>query len=154
MRLLFIGDSVGRSGRAVLLERLPDLRRRWKLDFVVVQDIVMTETAQYADVVLPGLAFLEKEGTVSNTERRVQLMHKVVESAGDARDDWWILTQIANRMGAGWNYASAKEIFEEVRTVTPSYAGITYDRLEKDLTPVRSNPISVAITSAFEGGRR
>ena len=104
-----------------------------KLDFVVVQDIVMTETAKYADVVLPGFSFLEKDGTASNTERRVQLMHRVVAPVGDNRDDWWIIMQIANRMGAGWNYSSAKDIFEEVRTVTPSYAGITYERLEKEL---------------------
>ncbi len=104
-----------------------------KLDFLVVQDIVLTETAQYAHVVLPGCAFLEKEGTVSNTERRVQLMHKVVDPIGDVRDDWWIITQIANRMGASWSYAKAEEIFEEVRKVTPSYAGITYARLEKEL---------------------
>jgi formate dehydrogenase alpha subunit len=104
-----------------------------KLDFLVVQDIVMTETARYADVVLPGFAFLEKEGTISNTERRVQLMHRVVSPAGNSRDDWWIITQIANRMGASWNYGNAKDIFEEVRTVTPSYAGITYERLEKEL---------------------
>ncbi len=104
-----------------------------KLDFVVVQDIVMTETAQYADVVLPGYAFLEKEGSVSNTERRVQLMHRVVKAHENCREDWWILMQIANRMGASWNYNCAEEIFEEVRKVTPSYAGITYARLEKEL---------------------
>jgi len=104
-----------------------------KLDFLVVQDIVMTETAQYADVVLPGYAFLEKEGTVSNTERRVQLMHRVVEPAGDCREDWWIIMQIANRMGVPWDYKSARDIFEEVRAVTPSYAGITYERLEREL---------------------
>jgi formate dehydrogenase alpha subunit len=104
-----------------------------KLDFVVVQDIMMTETAQYADVVFPGYAFLEKEGTVSNTERRVQLMHRVVEPAGDSREDWLILTQLANRMGVPWEYGSAREIFDEIRKVTPSYAGITYERLEKEL---------------------
>jgi predicted molibdopterin-dependent oxidoreductase YjgC len=103
------------------------------LDFLVVQDIVLTETAQYADVVLPGRAFLEKEGTASNTERRVQMMHKVVEPAGESMDDWWIIMEIARRMGVSWNYASARDIFEEVRTVTPSYAGITYERLEKEL---------------------
>jgi predicted molibdopterin-dependent oxidoreductase YjgC len=97
------------------------------LDFVVVQDIVMTETAKYADVVLPGFSFLEKEGTASNTERRVQMMHRVVQPVGDNRDDWW------NGMGASWNYTCAKDIFEEVRKVTPSYAGITYERLEKEL---------------------
>jgi len=103
------------------------------LDFFVVQDIVLTETAQYADVVLPGFAFLEKEGTVTNTERRVQLMHKVVEPVGDNREDWWIITQLANRMGHAWKYDNAEEIFEEIRTVTPSYAGITWDRIEKEL---------------------
>jgi predicted molibdopterin-dependent oxidoreductase YjgC len=103
------------------------------LDFVVVQDIVMTETAKYADVVLPGFSFLEKEGTASNTERRVQMMHRVVQPGGANRDDWWIITEIANRMGASWNYTCAKDIFEEVRKVTPSYAGITYERLEKEL---------------------
>jgi predicted molibdopterin-dependent oxidoreductase YjgC len=104
-----------------------------KLDFLVVQDIVMTETAQYAHVVLPGLAFLEKEGTVSNTERRVQMMHRVVKPAGESRDDWWILTELANRMGASWKYDCAEDIFEEVRKVTPSYAGLTYARIEKEL---------------------
>jgi formate dehydrogenase major subunit len=104
-----------------------------KLDFIVVQDIVLTETAQYADVVLPGLAFIEKEGTVSNTERRVQMMHRVVAPAGDSRDDWWIIMEIARRMGVTWNYTSARDIFNEVRAVTPSYAGITYERLEKEL---------------------
>ena len=104
-----------------------------KLPFVVVQDIVMTETAQYADVILPGFAFLEKVGTISNTERRVQLMHKVVEPVGDNREDWWIIMQVANRLGAQWNYTCAEDIFEEVRTVTPSYAGITYARMEKEL---------------------
>ncbi len=103
------------------------------LDFLVVQDIFLTETAAYADVVLPSCAFLEKEGTVTNTERRVQPMHKVLPPWGNARDDWWIITEIANRMGAGWNYGKAADIFEEIRTVTPSYGGITYDRIEKEL---------------------
>ncbi len=103
------------------------------LEFLVVQDIVLTETAQYADVVLPAYAFLEKEGTATNTERRVQPMHKVVAPWGEARDDWWIIMQIANRMGMNWNYGKAEDIFEEIRTVTPSYAGITYDRIEKEL---------------------
>ncbi len=102
-------------------------------DFVVVQDIILTETAALADVVLPGRAFIEKEGTASNTERRVQPMHKVVKPMDGTQDDWWIIMQIANRMGADWNYTCAKDIFEEVRKVTPSYAGITYERLEKEL---------------------
>ncbi len=103
------------------------------LDFLVVQDIFLTETAAYADVVLPSSAFLEKEGTVTNTERRVQPMHRVLPVWGNARYDWWITSQIANRMGAGWNYEKAADIFDEIRKVTPSYAGITYERIEKEL---------------------
>jgi formate dehydrogenase alpha subunit len=103
------------------------------LDFLVVQDIFLTETAAYADVVLPSCAFIEKEGTATNTERRVQPMHRVLSPYGDARDDWWIITEIARRMGADWGYRSPAEIFEEIRKVTPSYGGITYGRIEKEL---------------------
>lgn len=103
------------------------------LDFLVVQDIFLTETAKYADVVLPACAFLEKEGTVTNTERRVQVMNKVVDPRGEAKDDWWIIMEIANRMGAGWDYDKPKDIFKEIRKLTPSYAGITYKRLNKEL---------------------
>ncbi len=103
------------------------------LDFLIVQDIMLTETAQYADVVLPGCAFLEKDGTVSNTERRVQVMRRALTPVGQAKDDWWIITEIARRMGMDWSYGSAEEIFEELRALTPSYAGMTYDRLEKEL---------------------
>jgi len=103
------------------------------LELLVVQDIVLTETAQYADVVFPGRAFLEKDGTVSNTERRVQMMHQVVKPVGDSQDDWWILMQLANRMGASWDYSCAEDIFEEIRKVTPSYAGITYERIDNEL---------------------
>lgn len=103
------------------------------LDFLIVQDIVMSETAKYADVVLPGCAFLEKEGTISNTERRVQVMRKVVEPKGETRDDWWIIAEIARRCGFEWNYDKAEDIFEEMRTVTPSYAGMTFHRLETEL---------------------
>ncbi len=104
-----------------------------KLDFLVVQDIFLTETAALADVVLPACAFLEKEGTVSNTERRVQPMHQVLPPWGNSKDDWWIITEIANRMGAEWHYEDPAEIFAEIRKVTPSYAGITYKRIEKEV---------------------
>ena len=103
------------------------------LEFFVAQDIFLTETAKYADVVFPACAFLEKEGSVSNTERRVQLMHKVLQPQGEVKDDWWIITQLANRMGAKWQYTKPEDIFEEIRKVTPSYAGITYDRAEWNL---------------------
>jgi predicted molibdopterin-dependent oxidoreductase YjgC len=103
-----------------------------KLDLMIVQDIFLTETAQIADVVLPATAFVEKEGTFTNTERRVQRVRKALDPPGEARTDWEIICGISSRMGYPMTYASAQEIFEEVRTVTPSYAGITYDRLEKE----------------------
>ena len=114
----------------------PDLNHAHKsfsnLDFLVVQDIFMTETAQLADVVLPSCCFAEKEGTFSNTERRVQRVRKAVEAPGKARDDWWILAEVGTRMGYPMSYGSAEEIFEELRQVTPSYAGITYARIARE----------------------
>lgn len=101
------------------------------LDFLVVQDIFLTETAKFADVVLPATCYAEKEGTFTNTERRVQRVRKAVEAPGEARLDWQILCDVANRLGANFNYSSAFEIFEEIRNVIPSYAGITYDRIDK-----------------------
>jgi len=100
------------------------------LDLFIVQDIFRNETADLAHVVLPSSAWAEKEGTFTNTERRVQRVRKAVEAPGEARDDWEIITGIANRMGAGWKYESARAVFEEVARVTASYAGITYDRIE------------------------
>jgi len=102
-----------------------------KLDLLIVQDLFMTETAQLADVVLPVSSFAEKEGTFTNTERRVQRVRKAVEAPGEARTDWEVICGIANKMGYAMNYSSAKDIFEEVAKVTPSYAGISYERLEK-----------------------
>ncbi len=102
------------------------------LDFLVVQDIFLTETAQLADVVLPGVSFAEKNGTFTNTERRVQRVRQAVPPAGEAKQDWWITCQMAKRMGGrGFNYDRAAEIFEEISRLTPSYGGITYERLEK-----------------------
>jgi formate dehydrogenase alpha subunit len=103
-----------------------------KLDFLIVQDIFMTETAQLADVVLPSASFAEKDGTFTNTERRVQRIRKVVNPPGEARPDWKIIAGISTQMGYPMNYPSAKEIFEEMASVTPSYAGITYKRIEKE----------------------
>lgn len=100
------------------------------LDFLVVQDIFLTETAMQADVVLPSACFAEKEGTFSNTERRVQRIRKAVEAPGLAKDDWWITCEIATRMGFPMAYESGEAIFNELASVTPSYAGITYARIE------------------------
>jgi formate dehydrogenase major subunit/formate dehydrogenase alpha subunit len=101
-----------------------------KLDFLVVQDIFLTDTAEMADVVLPATCFAEKEGTFSNTERRVQRVRKAVDAPGEAKDDWWITSRIATRMGYEMNYPDSEAIFKELAGVTPSYAGISYDRIE------------------------
>jgi formate dehydrogenase alpha subunit len=102
-----------------------------KLDLMIVQDLFLTETAQLADVVLPVASFAEKEGTFTNTERRVQRIRKAIEAPGEAKTDWEVICGISNKMGYAMNYSSAKGIFEEVVKVTPSYAGISYERLEK-----------------------
>lgn len=103
-----------------------------KLDLLVVQDIFLTETAELADVVLPAASFAEKEGTFTNTERRVQRVRKAIVPPGEAKTDWEIICGISNKLGYPMTYKSAKEIFEEIATVTPSYAGITYKRLETE----------------------
>ena len=114
----------------------PDLNHAEKsfanLDFFVVQDIFLTETAKQADVVLPSSCFAEKDGTFSNTERRVQRIRKAVEPPGDAMDDWKITCEIATRMGYAMSYENSRSIMEEIAQVTPSYAGIDYARLEKN----------------------
>ena len=99
------------------------------LEFLVVQDIFLTETAEFADVILPASSYLEKDGTYTNTDRRVQLGHKVLDSPGEARLDWQVVQDIANRVGLGWDYASPREIFDEMVSVIPSYANLTYDNL-------------------------
>ena len=102
------------------------------LEFLVVQDIFLTETARLAHVVLPGATFAEKEGTFTNTERRVQRVRKAIEPVGESRPDWWITCQIAKRMKVGgFEFETAKGIMEEVSKLTPSYGGISYEKLEK-----------------------
>jgi len=114
----------------------PDLKHVEKelrnLDLLIVQDIFLTETAQMADVVLPSTSFAEKEGTFTNTERRVQRVRKIVDAPGEAKADWEIISELSTKMGYPMKYSSAKEIFDEVIKVTPSYAGMTYERLEKE----------------------
>ena len=103
-----------------------------RLDFLVVQDIFLTETAEIADVVLPAASFAEKNGTFSNTERRIQRVRKAIDSPGEAKADWKIVAEIANKMGAkGFDYSSEEEIMAEITSLTPSYGGITYERLER-----------------------
>ncbi len=101
-----------------------------KLEFLVVQDIFLSETAQLADVVLPGVSFAEKDGTFTNTERRVQRVRKAIEPIGDSRPDWWITCQIAQRMGAnGFEFENPSQIMDVIAEVTPSYGGISHSRL-------------------------
>lgn len=101
------------------------------LDLLVVQDIFLTETAQLADVVLPAACWGEKDGTFTNTCRAVQRVRKAVSAPGEARADWEILTSIAQRMGAPWTFRSASEVFDAITQVTPSYAGMSFARLEE-----------------------
>jgi predicted molibdopterin-dependent oxidoreductase YjgC len=101
-------------------------------EFLVVQDIFLTETAQLAHVVLPGTAFVEKDGTFTGTDRRVQRVRKAVEPPGQAKADWAILCELAKKIGAsGFDFASPKDIMIEVARLTPSYGGISYERLEQ-----------------------
>ncbi len=102
-----------------------------KIDFLVVQDIFMTETAEYANVVLPAACFAEKDGTVTNTERRVQKVNKAVEPPGVAKPDWEIICELSTRMGYEMKYDSPAEIMAEIAGLTPIYGGIYYDRLGK-----------------------
>ena len=102
-----------------------------KLEFLVVQDIFLSETAKFAHVVLPAVSFAEKDGTFTNTERRVQRVRKAIEPIGDSHPDWWIICQIAKRLEAGgFDYSHPFDIMEEIRYLTPSYGGISYQRLE------------------------
>ena len=103
-----------------------------KLEHLVVQDIFLTETAYLADVVLPATAWPEKIGTVTNTDRMVQLGRKAIEPPGDAREDLWIIVQLARRLGLDWQYGHPKDVFDEMRTCMDSIRGITWDRLERD----------------------
>ena len=103
------------------------------IDFYVVQDIFLNESARYADVVLPAASFAEKDGTFTNTERRVQRVRKVIQPIGESKSDWWIMCELAKRMGAsGFEFSSSSGIMDEITKVTPSYAGITYDRIEEN----------------------
>jgi formate dehydrogenase alpha subunit len=112
-------------------------------DFIVLQEIFPSESSAYADVLLPGVSFAEKDGTFTNTERRIQRVNKAIDPPGEARDDWWITAQLATRIlakgerlvqggtHAGWNYHHPSQIMDEIAALTPSYGGVTYSRLER-----------------------
>ncbi len=115
-------------------------------DFIVLQDIFPTETAPYADVLLPGVSFSEKDGTFTNTERRIQMVRKALQPQGEARDDWWIIATLAQRIlgeegrvdkqapFSGWEYDTPEQVMQEIAALAPSYAGVTYDRLKRGET--------------------
>lgn len=132
-----------------------------KLDHLVVQDIFITETAHYADVILPASAFPEKTGTFTNTDRRVQLGRQAIEPPGEARQDLYIIADMAARLGLTWQYDGPRSVFDEMRQAMPSIAGITWERLERDsaVTYPCENPgdpgDEVIFTEAFprDGGK-
>ena len=130
-----------------------------RLEFLVVQDIFLTDTAQLADVVLPATSFAERDGTFTNTDRRVQRVRKAVEPVGDSKPDWWTTCQIAQRMGAqGFDFEHPSQIMEEIASVTPIYGGISYERLEKGglqwPCPTQEHPgTPVLHTQQFTRGR-
>nr|WP_308128764.1 formate dehydrogenase subunit alpha [Bacillus sp. sid0103] len=101
-----------------------------KLDFLVVQEIFLSTTAQFADVILPGAPSLEKDGTFTNTERRVQRLYQALEPLGNSKPDWWILSELAKHMGFDWNYTHPSEIFAEMASLTPFFSQCNYDVLE------------------------
>jgi predicted molibdopterin-dependent oxidoreductase YjgC len=104
-------------------------------EFVVLQEMAASETTRYADVILPGVSFAEKTGTFTSTERRVQIVRQAIEPIGEARLDWQIIADLANRLlngaAAGWNYASTAQIMDEIAALTPIYAGVSHDRLQR-----------------------
>jgi predicted molibdopterin-dependent oxidoreductase YjgC len=104
-----------------------------QLDFLVVQDLFLTETAQLADVVLPGASFVEKDGTFTGTDRRIQRVRKAIEPMGESKSDWEIICLMAQHMDAsGFEFASPEEVMGEIAGVTPIYGGVSYQRLEEE----------------------
>ena len=101
-----------------------------KLGFFVVQDIFFSQTCRFADVVLPGTPSLEKDGTFTSTERRIQRLYQVFEPLGECRPDWRIICDVANRLGANWNYHHPSQVMDEIAAVTPMFAGVSYERLK------------------------
>jgi NADH-quinone oxidoreductase subunit G len=104
-----------------------------KPDFLVVQDLFLTETAKLADVVLPAQSFAERDGTFTNSERRVQLFRAALKPVGESKPDWWIVAEIAKRLGVGWNYRNSSELMDEIAATVPLYAGMTYAALAENV---------------------
>ncbi|WP_163655118.1 formate dehydrogenase subunit alpha [Listeria sp. PSOL-1] len=102
-----------------------------KLDFFVVQDVFLSKTAQFADVVFPAAPSLEKAGTFTNTERRIQRLYEVLPPLGDSKPDWWITQELAKHLGFDWNYNHPSEIMDEIASLSPFFSGVHYDRLQQ-----------------------
>ena len=133
--------TLGRSGACMLWEKNPAMSdpdvhharvALAKLDHLVVQDLFMTETAFHADVVLPASAWPEKNGTVTNTNRQVQMGRAALELPGDTRQDWWIIQELAIRLGLDWNYSGPSDVYVEMASVMPSLDNITWDRVDAE----------------------
>jgi formate dehydrogenase major subunit len=131
-----------------------------KLEFFVAQDVFFSKTCQFADVILPASPSLEKEGTFTSTERRIQRLYQVLEPLGESRPDWRIIQDVANHLGADWNYQHPSEIYDEIASLTPLFAGVRYERMEgyKSLQwPVASDgtdqPLLYAKEFALPGGK-
>jgi len=122
----FMGENLLLADADVFMRR----EQLKKLDFLIVQDIFLTETAELADVVLPAAGFAEKDGTITNTERRVQRVRKAIEPPGSAKVDWEIISEISKRLGYVNKFSSPRQVFDEIASVTPQYGGMDYDRLE------------------------
>jgi predicted molibdopterin-dependent oxidoreductase YjgC len=125
--LYVVGGNPMRSGPNLnnIKEVLEDM------DFIVAQDMFLTETAEVADVVLPACSFAEKDGTFTNTARFIQRVSKAINPVGESKADWEILCELSRKMGYEWNYSHPKEIMDEIASLTPPYGGVSYDRLEK-----------------------
>jgi predicted molibdopterin-dependent oxidoreductase YjgC len=128
VRALYIvgEDILNTSAEAALFRK--DLEA---CEFIVLQEMAASETTRYADVILPGVSFAEKAGTFTSTERRVQMVRQAIEPIGEARPDWQIIAELGGRLGSGWDYASTAQIMEEIAALTPIYAGISHDRLQR-----------------------
>jgi predicted molibdopterin-dependent oxidoreductase YjgC len=129
-----------------------------KLEFLVVQDIFLSETAKLADVVLAGASFAEKDGTFTNTERRVQRVRQAIAPVGNSKPDWWITCELGKRMGKGFDFKNPSQIMDEIASLTPSYGGISYKRLEKGglqwPCPTRDHPgTPILHTKQFTRGK-
>jgi NADH-quinone oxidoreductase chain G len=122
------------------------------LDFLVVQDIFMTETAETADVVLPSLSWAEKEGTFTNMERRIQRLRKAISREG--KEDWRIVSDVSSNMGIAFSYSSAEDVFAEIRSVSPLHRDLTYDDIEEGnaLWPFKGEPLRGGLEITFEKG--